>query len=146
MHSLKYLLLAAGITACLSTTAHGATLCANKSGIGHCYNRISDAVAAASANDVINVGPGTYKEYVVITKPLSLTGTLATIDASGLSRGIFVNGMAAANLSLVHISGFTVKNANFEGILIANASAVSVSNNTVQDNNQSLNNGACPGI
>ena len=147
MHSIKYLLLATGVAASLSATvAHGATLCVNTSGFGHCYNHISDAVAAAAPNDIINVGPGTYKEYVIITKPLSLTGTLATIDATGLSRGIFVNGMAATNLSEVHISGFTVKKANFEGILIANASAVTVSNNTVMNNNQSLNNGTCPGI
>lgn len=145
MHLYKYLFLAAG-AAVFSATAYGATLCVNTFGIGHCYTSISDAVAAASPNDVILVGPGTYKEYVIITKPLSLTGIQATIDAAGLSRGIFVNGMAAANLSQVHISGFTVKKANFEGILIANASAVSVSNNTVINNNQALNNGTCPGI
>ena len=95
--------------------------------MGHCYSHISDAVAAAAANDVIEVGPGTYKEYVIITKALSLNGTDATINADGLSRGIFVNGMLAPGLSQVHISGFTVKKANFEGILIANASYVSVS-------------------
>jgi parallel beta-helix repeat protein len=145
MHFLKYLSLAAE-AALFSATAHGATLCVNTFGIGHCYTTISDAVAAASPNDLILVGPGTYKEYVIITKPLSLTGIQATINAEGLSRGIFVNGMAAPNLSEVHISGFTVKKANFEGILIANASAVSVSNNTVINNNQALTNGTCPGI
>ncbi len=147
MQSFKYPLLAAGVAASLAVTgAQGATLCVTPGGVGHCYSHISDAVAAAAANDVIEVGPGTYKEYVIITKALSLNGTDATINADGLSRGIFVNGMLAPGLSQVHISGFTVKKANFEGILIANASYVSVSNNEVTNNNQSLNNGTCPGI
>lgn len=126
--------------------AHAGTLCVNPSGWGGCYKTIGAAVAAAAPNDVIEVGAGTYKESVTITKPLSLNATLATIDAEGLSRGIFVDGLAATGLANVHISGFTVKKANFEGILVANASEVSISNNTVTGNNLSLNNGACPGI
>jgi parallel beta-helix repeat protein len=118
----------------------------NPGGWGNCYKTIGAAVAAASPNDVINVSAATYKESVTITKPLSLTGIQATIDATGLSRGIFVNGMAASGLANVHISGFTVKKANFEGILVANASEVSVSNNTVTGNNLALDNGMCPGI
>ncbi len=147
MQPIKYLLLSTGAAALLAVTgANGATLCVEPGGIGHCYKHINDAVAAASANDVIEVAPGTYKEYVIITKPLSLNGTDATINAAGLSRGIFVNGMAAPGLSGVHISGFTVKKANFEGILIANASYVSISNNNVTNNNQALTSPTCPGI
>jgi parallel beta-helix repeat protein len=54
--------------------------------------------------------------------------------------------MASPNLSSVHIGGFIVKNANFEGILIANTSASSVSANVVMGNNKALANAACPGI
>jgi parallel beta-helix repeat protein len=118
----------------------------NPGGWGGCYKTINAAVAAASPNDVIDVGAGTYKESVTITKPLSLAGTQATIDAEGFSRGIFVNGLAANGLANVHVSGFTIKKANFEGILVANASEVSISNNTVTGNNLALNNGSCPGI
>jgi hypothetical protein len=141
---LKMLCLA-GIVGSLSVAAHGKTLCVNPHGFFGCHDSITSAVAAASAGDTINVGPGTYREYVIITKPLTLSGSNATIDATGLSRGIFVNGIGIT-LSQVNISGFTVKKANFEGILIANASAVTVSNNVVANNNQSLKDGACPGL
>ncbi len=132
--------------ALLPLAASAATLCVNPSGTNNCYTTISAAVAAAAPNDFILVDTGTYKESVVITKPVSLTGKLATIDATGLSRGIFVNGMAAPNLSQVHIGGFIVENANFEGILIANASSSSVSANIVMNNNKALTNSTCPGI
>lgn len=123
-----------------------ATLCVNPNGSGSCYTTISGAVAAAAANDLIDVGPGTYPESVLITKPLSLVGQQAIIDATGLSRGIFVNGMATTNLSEVHISGFIIKKANFGGILVANSSDVSISDNTILDNDLSLSNATCPGI
>ena len=57
--------------------------------------------------------------------------------------GIFVNGLAAPGLNAVHISGLTVKNANLEGILVLNASAVTVAGNTVTNNNLALVNGVC---
>lgn len=144
MRFIKPLLLAAAIF--VAPAAFSATLCVSVNGAGQCYAHISDAVAAASPNDQINVRPGTYKEYVIITKPLSITGLNATVDANGLSRGFFINGIATPGLSQIHISGFTVRNANFEGILVANASAVTVSNNTVMNNNRALSNGTCPGI
>lgn len=147
MQSFRHLFFGMAITASVaSIAAQGATLCVNSNGSDRCYSTISEAVAAAAPNDQINVGPGTYRESVLIVKPLSLHGNGAVIDATGLSRGIFVNGMAAAKLSQVHISGFTVRKANFEGILIANASAVSVSDNLIQDNNRSLEGVTCPGI
>jgi nitrous oxidase accessory protein NosD len=143
MHLPKALLL---FSALLPMALPAATLCVNPNGYGGCYTTISAAVAAAAANDVIDVGPGTYRESVLITKPLSLVGYLATIDATGLSRGIFVNGMTTANLAGIRISGFTVKKANFEGILVANASDVAISDNTILDNDLSLSNATCPGI
>jgi parallel beta-helix repeat protein len=131
-------------------TASGATLCVTAGGApsNGCYSTIADAIAAAAPLDTIKVKPGLYKEAVVITKPLSLAGNEATIDATGLSQGIFVNGLATPGLAGVNVSGFTVKNANFEGILVLNASAVTISSNTVLTNNKSLSpsTGMCPGI
>ena len=48
----------------------------------------------------------------------------------------------------VTVSGFTVRNANFEGILVANATDVSLTGNLVTDNNKALNISAstCNGI
>jgi parallel beta-helix repeat protein len=149
MRTLSCLLLSVGISAVAPFTAYGATLCVLTNGADHCYTTISEAVSAAAPGDTIVVGPGIYKESVTITKPLSLTSIGATINAKGLSRGIFVNGMATPMLSEVHIAGFTVHSANFEGILVANASAVTVSNNVVRDNNLSLvtaGGGTCPGM
>jgi parallel beta-helix repeat protein len=143
---------AAGMLA-FTHTVSAATLCVNHSGNNGCYSSISAAVSAASAGDVINVKKGTYKEQVTITKSLSLIAndsSETTIDAKGLANGIFINGMGAApqiGVSNVLVKGFTVRNANFEGILIANASDVTILENEVTQNNRSLDiaSAACPG-
>ncbi len=119
-----------------------------------CRATISAAVAAAGPGDTIVVTPGTYKEQVTITKPVSLVAlgfVQPIIDATGLPNGIFINGMAAApnaGVANVVVSGFKIRNANFEGILIANASNVTIVNNHVLDNNKALDiaTPACPGI
>ena len=131
-----------------------ATLCVNPSGSSGCKTTISAAVAAASAGDTIRVASGTYNEAVTITKSLSLVGwghPIPTIDARGLANGVFVNGMSAApnaGVSNVLVSGFEIENANFEGILVANADGVTLLENKVHDNNQALDIAApaCNGI
>src|SRR5438128_1969812 len=89
-------------------SAAGATLCVNPGQSG-CFATIGAAVAAAAANDTIRVAAGTYKEAVVIGKALSLIGAgraIATIDATGLGTGIYVDGITNSGLSNVVISGF----------------------------------------
>jgi Right handed beta helix region len=145
--------LAAGLSA-FAAPAHSATLCVNPSGASSCYQKISAAVAAATAGDTILVGPGKYHESVVIGKSLSVVGhdrESTVIDATGLATGVFVDGIDNAGLSTVVVSGFTVENANFEGVLIANASDVVVRDNEVTRNNRSLvitapGQSSCPGI
>lgn len=131
-----------------------ATRCVNPGGKFGCSSTISAAVAAAAPGDTILVWDGTYKEQVVITKSLSLVavekGKKTIIDAKGLPNGIFINGMSAApnaGVADVVVSGFKVTNANFEGILIANASDVTIVGNHVDDNNRALDiaSGTCPG-
>ena len=142
---------------CFSVSgAQAATLCVNPGGTSGCKATITAAVTAASAGDTIQVAPGTYKEDVVITKPLALLGSQEShkdtvIDAAGLANGIFVNGMSAApaaGVAKVVISGFSVRHANFEGILVANATDVLLTGNEVTDNNVSLDiaAGTCAGI
>jgi parallel beta-helix repeat protein len=133
--------------------AGAAVLCVNAAGSGGCVKTISAAVVAASANDIINVAAGTYKENVTIGKRISLIGAepaKTIIDAAGQSTGIYVNGIDNANLTGVVISGFTVQNANFEGILVANAAFITVSGNTLTGNNNGLKFAggppSCPGI
>jgi len=131
--------------------ALAATFCVNPGGTSGCLKTIGAAIAAASANDTINVAPGTYAEDVVIGKPLSLIGAnknTTIIDATGLANGIYIDGLDNPGLSNVVVKGLTVENANFEGILITNASSVTLADNKILNNNTSLKLGtpsACPG-
>ncbi len=121
--------------------AQTATICVNPGGTGGCLAKITDAVSAASPNDVIRVAEGTYKEYVIIGKPLSLLGAdreKTVIDATGLSNGVYVDGLDNPGLAGVVVKGFTVENANFEGILVTNASDVTIWGNHVRQNDINL--------
>jgi parallel beta-helix repeat protein len=134
----------------ISSAANAATLCVNPTGSGGCSTTINAAVALALAGDTIKVAKGTYAEDVVISKTLSLIGAnqkTTIIDATGLATGIHIDGLDNPGMvdgSLV--SGFTVKNAKFEGILITNASSVTVTGNLLTDNDQALSPPNCPGI
>ena len=112
--------------------ASAVTLCVKANKQSGCESTIGAAVAVASPGDVIQVADGIYNEAVMINKPISLVaapGSRTIIDATNLTTGIFVNGMSTApnpGISHVLISGFTVRNAYFEGILIVNASDVTL--------------------
>jgi parallel beta-helix repeat protein len=130
-----------------------ATLCVQKQGQFGCQKTIAAAVSAAAPGDVVYVWPGVYKEQVTLTQSVSLlaAGSHTVIDATSLSNGIFIDGRSAApkaGVSNVVVSGFDVRNANFEGILVVNGSNVTLADNHVYGNNQSLDitAGACPNI
>jgi nitrous oxidase accessory protein NosD len=150
----KLLVLATVLAAVLCEPAAGATLCVKPGGKSGCFATIGAAVAAAAPNDTILVAQGTYKEQVTITKPLSLVGANlenTIIDATGDATGIFINGTASApnsGVTDVTVTGFTVENANFEGILVSNASNVTIAKNEVVNNDKALDaaTGSCPGI
>ena len=134
----------------MAGVASAATLCVNQRGNGGCFSSITAAVAAASPGDVIQVEQGTYREDVQITKQISLVGANqknTTIDATGKSNGIYIDGLDAPGLTGVTIRGFTVQNANYEGILVQNASNVTISGNTVRLNDRDEVNGTgCDGL
>jgi len=135
----------------MGSAAKGATLCVSHGGTSGCFATIGAAVSAASQDDTIQVAPGTYTGGVVIGKALSIVGAnpeRTIIDASGLPNGVYVDGIDNPGLSNVLVTGFTVKNANFEGILVTNASSVTIQNNEVVGNDRSLNISAatCPGL
>ena len=144
MHVTRRLTLQIACSAVLVTAfaqaAFSANLCVNPAGSGGCYSTIQGAVSHAAPYDVINVGPGTYKEDVTISHSLSLIGAGAgktTIDATGLANGIFVDGYSHHDgISHVIVDGFTVKNAQFEGILVVSAFDVTIRNNTIVDNDK----------
>ena len=121
-------------------TAAAASLCVNPGGTGGCTATIQAAVNQASAYDVIHVAPGTYKENVTIGKPLSVLGDGAgntIVDATGLAHGIFVDGLDNPGLRDVTIAALTVRNAEFEGILVVSAVDVIIRNNHILDNDKS---------
>ncbi len=139
----------------VSGPINAASFCVNPAAAASsgCLATIGAAIAKASANDTINVAAGTYAESVTIGKPLSLIGadaTKVTINATGLGVGIYVDGNDNPGLTGVFISGLTVQNANFEGILVTGASGIVISGNIVQKNNNGLVTAAsgatCPNI
>lgn len=126
----------------LVPTASAKNLCVH-SGVNGCYKTIQAAVNAASNNDIIQVASGTYTEEVTIGKPLSILGSgskSTVVDATNLAHGFFVDGYDNHGLNNVTVSGFTVQNALYEGILIVSATDVTVRNNTIK------NNDAVPGV
>ena len=148
---LCHFIFSATIMAAASSLCAARTLCVNPGGTSGCYSSITAAVAAAAEHDTIKVAHGTYAEDVVIQKPLSVIGEnreTTAIDATGLANGFYVDGIDHSGLREVVIHGFTVKNANFEGILVTNSAYVTIWGNKITANDKSLNssNLTCPGI
>jgi nitrous oxidase accessory protein NosD len=112
------------------------------------FRTIQSAINAAPAGGTVIVCGGTYYEQVVISKPLSLTGRRATIDETGVTPtfqvtlpGLGTQTIFAAVIiasSRVTFSGFTVTNAQGEGILAAGlggpVSGIVISRNSVVHN------------
>jgi parallel beta-helix repeat protein len=100
------------------------------------YATISHGVKVAPLGAEVIVMPGTYHEMVNFSKPIYLISASGQpsntiINAAGFVHGIEVLG-TSVNASA--IEGFTVENANAEGIFVQDAS------NTIIANNQVLNN------
>ena len=120
---------------------HRSTLCVNMGGTHGCYPAIQAAVNAAPPGATISVAAGTYKESVLIQKPVRLQGAGAAtvVDAAGQPNGIVVRNVTAPahpRLPVAVVSGFTVQNAKLEGILVENSSHVLVANNIVRFNDK----------
>jgi parallel beta-helix repeat protein len=153
-HISRLFVVLAALPFAATTFASAAILCVNPNGKFGCESTISAAVAAASAGDTIVVAQGTYPEQVTITQSVSLVAApfaRPVIDAKGKANGIFISGIVAtpaAGVANVVISGFKVHGANFEGILVVNASNITLVDNHVLENNKALDPsaGSCPGI
>ena len=113
-------------------TVRAASTCVNPAGSAGCQASIQAAVNAAAAGDTIAVAAGTYSESVTISKPLALQGAGASstiVDATGADHAFLIHDATG-----VLLSGFTAQNAKLEGILVDNASQVTVSGNFVRKN------------
>jgi Right handed beta helix region len=149
---------AAALITAIDPAAKAATLQVKPGGAAGTFSTIGAAVLRAQSDytdsgtvDVIEVAPGTYMESVKIETPLSLVGAgsgRSIINARGLANGIYIDGIDAPKprLSNVSVTGFTIENAQFEGIYITNASFITVAESEVTNNNQGLASGSCPGL
>jgi nitrous oxidase accessory protein NosD len=97
---------------------------------------IGHAIAVADDGSRVSVAPGTYAESVLIDKRLRLRGDDAVVDASGHDNGIVVRGPSTAG---TRIRGFTVENANAEGILADSTSNLGIFHNELRDNDRTPN-------
>lgn len=104
--------------------------------IGSPFATITHAVSLAVAGQTVIVEPGTYNEMVLIKKQLTLMSqtlepSSTIINASGQPVGIGILGSSAAGTV---VEGFTVMNANNEGIFTQDSSFVVIDNNVVTHN------------
>jgi len=97
---------------------------------------ISFAVSKAAKGSTVAVAKGTYKDSVKVTKAIALVGVGSpVINAKGKANGILLTGAKAAGAV---ITGFTVENADDEGILAMQTAKVTISENTVRDNDKGI--------
>src|SRR2546428_734850 len=101
------------------------------------YSTIQKAVDAAIAGDTILVASGVYKENVVVTKNVNITGAsraTAIIDANGNGPGVNITGANSVSLQ-----GFTINDTGiFDTAIFVNSSSfVVISNNKLTASTQS---------
>jgi hypothetical protein len=147
----------AGVASADAKSVSGKTLYVSPSGNPHnsdksCssagFRTIQPAVDSAPAGGTVVVCSGIYHEQVVTFKPLSLIGQRATIDETGVKPtlqvplpGLGTQTIFAAVIiasSHVTVSGFTITNAQGEGVLAAGVGAplsgIVISSNAVVHN------------
>jgi parallel beta-helix repeat protein len=102
------------------------------------YLTIQNAVDRAEPNDTVIVGDGSYRENVVIDKPITLisrNGSEKTvIEASNTDRDV----LKIAGVSGVTIIGFTVRGSLRAGVHLYRAAGNKISGNSIVKNHNGL--------
>jgi hypothetical protein len=160
LHTIRYVSAAIGGDGTDCTVQ--ATPCAT---IGHAVSRaasgdevlVSPGTYPEGADIATNAGPitgsfGFFYTGVAVTKPMQLVasssdGNPVVIDATGHNNGLVVDlgdnfdntggGSSPATVSPdVTVSGFTIENANAEGLFAFNSDAIRIANNTIRNNDK----------
>ena len=131
--------LIAGIFPIENCIASGNTIYVDDSG-GANYTSIQPAIDAASSGDTIYVYSGIYNENLIITKDITLTGGNKdnTIIDGGYNNHV-VRAYAESENIEVHISGFTIRNADgsgFDCISFSNVQDGTINNNKLIVNDE----------
>ncbi len=91
---------------------------------------LGEAVGSATAGATVKASSGTYSGGVVISTPIDLSGTGASIlDATTSANGVGIQILASGTT----VDHFTVENAPFEGILVGDSSVAPKPGTTVSD-------------
>jgi hypothetical protein len=103
-----------------SAVVHAAVTVGSCEPAKHSYATISQAIAAAPVNEVVDVCPGTYPEQLTITKPLTIRGVQSGVNIvppaaglvalpanSGSYPQIFVSADGPVALSNLSVNGST---------------------------------------
>jgi parallel beta-helix repeat protein len=102
------------------------------------FASINAAIAAVRAGGTVIVCHGRYRTQAVVTKPLTLTGERAVIDAKGqkpvLPKLPGASGIVVLKTHHVTVRGFRVTGAKFDAILVALSSRVRVAHNVLVHN------------
>lgn len=118
---------------------NAATLCVNPGGSSGCFALPSAAVAAAAANDVIVIHPGTYQESgtINITKALKISGDnpMNTTVTNSVPQSVFT--VIAGSGALVEISGLKITGGGSGGILVSTGGSITLHHNNIVFNSGS---------
>lgn len=76
---------------------------------------ITKALSAAGSGDSVSVDAGVYREYVYISKPVTLVSNGATVDGTN-AAGTVREGLVEVRADNVTIQGFTIANAKVYGL------------------------------
>ncbi len=124
-------LILAFISLCLLSPAHAGLNIVRVPGD---YDTIGEAVSGAQPGAMVIVGPGTYKENVVIRKPLFLRSSRMAkktiITAADPDKPV-IHVKDADNVTIL---GFTVKDSLIAGILVEKARGLMVMHNRALEN------------
>jgi parallel beta-helix repeat protein len=115
----------------ITSTVRGNVLYVNTTGTGGAYTSIQDAIDNANDGDIIYVYNGSYYENVEVDKTINLIGESkenTVIDGSG--SGDVVN----ITVNWVNITGFTITNGDYYGIILFSSSNTTITKNIITNN------------